>query len=197
MLLASIERYLLVFHHEFLTKYYISMSIIPILISIIYPTLWYLIGLYSPNACRYIPNYSLVQCGIPCYLTTSMFYISFIIYIHHLLPIIATTCVNIYLIIKVLKQKTKMKQNNLWRKNLRMTIQLLSISFLYLIVWLPHCILASFPLFTTGQTATKGRFLQTEYFENFLSFFVCLCPFIALTGFTQLNNKIKQIIFFS
>ncbi|CAF1203100.1 unnamed protein product [Rotaria sordida] len=86
-----------------------------------------------------------------------------------------------------------MKRNQSWRKNVRMTSQLLSITFFYLALWLPHCILASFPLYAMPATTITARFLKTEYFENFLSIFICVCPFIVLIGLSKLHEKIKQV----
>ncbi|UJR12525.1 hypothetical protein I4U23_016700 [Adineta vaga] len=191
MALGSIERYLLVFHHRYISKYRLYLSTIPIIICIIYPIIWYVTLMYTAWWCTYTPDYGEVECGLPCYITASSFYLSFIIYVHHLIPVFTTTFANIILVGRVLHQQAKMKRNNSWRRNLQMTTQLLSIAFLYLILWLPHCILASIPLFVQGDISIQARFLYTEYFANLTSIFVCLCPFIALIGLNHLHNKIK------
>jgi len=133
-----------------------------------------------------------VECGYVCYLADSAFYLSFIIFAQHLLPIFITTFGNVTLIMGVLHQKAKMKRGNSWQKNFRMTTQLLSVAFLYLIVWLPHCILAAFPLFTKGSANVTANFLNNEYFLNLISIYVCLYPFVALIGLSHLHDKIKQ-----
>ena len=195
MALSSVERYLLIFHHKFLAQHRFYMSTLPMIIFIIYPTLWYISIMYSSSMwCTYTPNYSVTLCGMPCYLLTSTFCISFIIYVHHLLPVFITTFTNLYLMISVLYHKSKMKRNQSWRKNVRMTSQLLSIAFFYLGLWLPHCILSSFPLYAMLETTSIARFLKTEYFENFLSIFICVCPFIILIGLSSLHGKIKQAL---
>lgn len=194
MALVSIERYLLIFHRPFLTRYHLFLSIIPMMIFIIYPIIWYITMIYSSYFCTYKPDYSVMQCGAPCALITSKFYLLFIIYGHHLLPVFTTTFANLYLIITVVYQKAKMKRNNSWRRNFQMMSQLLSVAVFYLIIWLPHCILATFPLFTIGETATRARLMYSEYFENFLSIFVCFCPFIILIGLPQLHNQIRHTI---
>ena len=194
MALSSIERYLLIFHHRFLARYHFFLSTVPMIIFIIYPITWYITVMYASSMwCTYIPSYSVTQCGIPCYLLTSKFCISFIIYVHHLLPVFTTTFANLYLIISVLHHKAKMQRNRSWRKNVRMASQLLSIVFFYLSLWLPHCILASFPLYAPTETIIRTRVVKTEYFENFLSIFICLCPFIVLIGLPKLHGKIQQV----
>ncbi len=193
MALASIERYLLVFHHMFLARYRLYLSTIPMVICIIYPTTWYVTLTYSSWWCTYQPNYYLVECGYVCYLGNS-FYLAFMISAQHLSPIFITTFANVTLVIAVLHQKGKMKRSNSWQKNLRMTTQLLSVAFIYLIVWLPHCILAAFPLFTEGSVNVTTGFINNEYFLNLISIYVCLYPFVALIGLSHLHDKIKQSI---
>jgi hypothetical protein len=194
MALGSIERYLLVFHHIFLARYRPFLSTIPMIICIVYPTVWYVTVTFTSWWCTYKPNYSTVECGLPCYLTNSAFYLAFIICAQHLLPIFITTVANVSLIIGVLHRRGKMKRNNSWQKNLRMTTQLLSVAFLYVVVWLPHCILSAFPLFTKGNAKVIASSLSTEYFINIMSIYVCLYPFIALVGLSHLHDKIKQSI---
>jgi hypothetical protein len=161
-------------------------------ICIIYPTVWYVTLQYTSWWCTYTPNYSTVECGLACYLTNSAFYLAFIISVQHLLPIFITTFANVTLDIAVLHQRAKMKRGNSWQKNLRMTTQLLSVAFAYLVVWLPHCIFAAFPLFTHSNAKVTATFLNTEYFVNLISIYACVYPFIALLGLSHLHDKMKQ-----
>jgi hypothetical protein len=133
-----------------------------------------------------------VECGNLCYLGDSAFYLAFIISAHHLLPISIATFANVTLVIAVLHQSGKMKRNNSWQKNLRMTTQLLSVSFIYLIVWLPHCILGAFPLFTHSNAKVTAGSIGSEYFVNLISTYACLYPFMALIGLSHLHDKIKR-----
>jgi len=133
-----------------------------------------------------------VECGLACYLTNSAFYLAFIISVQHLLPIFITTFANVTLVIAVLHQRAKMKRSNSWHKNLRMTTQLLSVAFAYLVVWLPHCIFAAFPLFTHSNAKVTAAFLNTEYFVNLISIYACVYPFIALIGLSHLHDKIQR-----
>jgi hypothetical protein len=117
MALDSIERYLLVFHHAFLARYRLFLSTLPMVICILYPATWYITATYASWWwCTYQRNYSQVECGLPCYMTNSVFYLSFIIYGHHLLPVFTTNFANLTLIIAVSRQKAKMKRSNSWRK---------------------------------------------------------------------------------
>ena len=156
MALASVERYFLIFHHVFFARHHLFLSTLPTIIAIVYPAVWYITVFYSSMSwCAFKPNYSLAQCGLPCFLATSTFHLSFIICVHHLLPVFITTFANLYLIVTVLHQKAKMKRNNSWRKSFRMVSQLLLVAVVYLSTWLPHCILAAFPLFTNGETLSR------------------------------------------
>lgn len=164
------------------------------MILIIYPTIWYTAVIFSSSTiCTYKPDYFSMLCGAPCFFGV-FFYLYFIIYGHHLLPIFITTFVNLFLIINVMSRKAKMKRINSWRKNWRMTSQLLSVAIFYLVIWLPHCIFGSSPLLPKGDTKSKMSLLYNEYFENFLSIFVCLLPFITLIGLSQLHEEILKNI---
>ncbi|UJR29480.1 hypothetical protein I4U23_010692 [Adineta vaga] len=192
MALCSIERYILVFHHRFFIRYRFYVSTVPILICIIYPTVWYITIENTSWWCTYKPDYSADGCGTPCFLTNSIFHLGFVILTHHLLPVFITVFFNLALMVVIFHKKAKMKRNNSWRKNFRMTSQLLSIAFFYLIVWLPHCIFASFPLFTKGSLSITGRLFTVEYFANLTPIFTCLCPFISLIALSHLHDKIKR-----
>jgi hypothetical protein len=161
MALGSIERYLLVFHHVFLARHRFILSTLPMLICIIYLSIFYDATIYGSSWCTYKVDYSVLACGPPCYLIESYFYPLFGILAHHVLPIFITAIANVVLLIAIaiLQQKAKMKRNNRWRKNLRISCQLLSIALLYLIVWLPICILFLLLSLAHGDLQVRAELL--------------------------------------
>jgi len=75
-------------------------------------------------------------CGGPCYLFEP--WLSALDAILDLaLPLAICTIFNIVLLLRVLRQKHRMKQQQMWKKNRRLIIQLLSIVILHNIVWFP------------------------------------------------------------
>jgi hypothetical protein len=192
MALGSIERNLFVFHNQFLSRHRLFVSQIPMVFSIIYPTAFYTGVIFGSWWCTNSFDYSTLACGPPCYLLTSTFFPLFGILTHHVLPVFIILFSNLALIIRVWLQKSGMNQTNTWRKNIRMTTQLLSISFIYLIVWLPQCILFLMLGLGHGDIQTIAGSLIYEYTGNFTSFTIIICPYIALTGLPQVITKIKQ-----
>ena len=88
--------------------------------------------------------------------------------------------------------KNRMNQANVWRKNVGMSIHLLSIAFIYLVVWIPQCIFfIMIGLGTPYMQALAGE-IAYEYTGNFTSFTIVLCPFIALASLSQVLQKMKQ-----
>lgn len=192
MALGSIERHLFVFHSQFLSRYRFFVSKIPMIFSIIYPLAFYTGAIFGSWWCTNTFDYSALACGAPCYLITSPFFPLFGILTHHALPVFTVLFVNVLLIIRVWLQKSQMNQANTWRRNVRMSAQLLSIAFMYLIVWIPQCIL--FIMLTLGPVnlATIANSLIYQYTGNITSLTIIFCPFISLTGMPQLYKRMQE-----
>lgn len=192
MALGSIERHLVVFHGQFLSRHRFLLSKVPIIFSIIYPFAFYTGVIFGSWWCTNVYDYSTLACGPPCYLITSKFLPLFGILTHRVLPVFLIMLVNIILVVRVWQQKTRMNQANTWRKNVRMSIQLLSIAFMYLVVWIPQCIFFIMISFGQGDIVAIAGSIVYEYTGNFTSFTILFCPFISLIGRPQLWKKIKE-----
>ncbi|UJR35059.1 hypothetical protein I4U23_027835 [Adineta vaga] len=189
---ASIERHLFVFHNQFLTRHRLLFSILPMIFSIIYPLGFYTAIVFGSWWCTNTYDYSSLACGAPCYLITSTFFPFFGILTHHVLPVFIVLFANSIIVIRVWYQKTQMHRANVWRKNIRMSIQLFSIAFTYLIVWIPQCILFLLLSLGTSHLQALSGWLIYEYTGNFTSFTVVFCPFVVLAGLPQLRHRMKQ-----
>ena len=132
---GSAERYLLVFHRHFIHRHVLLMHYLPMIICIIYPLLLY-VCLIFVYPCTNQFDFTLITCGGPCY-----FYEPSLSTADQLtniaLPLIAATIINVTLVIRVLCQKRRMKQQGMWKKNRRLVLQLLSFVILHNLVWLP------------------------------------------------------------
>ena len=86
------------------------------------------------------------------------------------LPMTIIVLANALLIIRVIKQKCRQQRRLVWKQQRRMTVQLLSISSIYMISWLPSTSvglvqLLGYPTFLAD--------IQTNYFSD-LANMVCL-----------------------
>jgi hypothetical protein len=132
MALGSVERHLFVFHNQFISRHRSLLSRLPMVISIIYPLVFYTSVIYGSWWCTNSYHYSTLACEAPCYLVASPSYLIFGIIAHHVLPVFIIFFAKLTLAIRVWKQKSKMNRRNLWRQNVRMSAQLLSVAFIYL-----------------------------------------------------------------
>jgi hypothetical protein len=106
------------------------------------------------------------------------------------LPIVIIILANIALVVRVIKQKRRRQQHPNSRKNQRrMTLQLLRISSLYLISWLPSLIIG------VGQQLISPNFLaelQSDYALD-LIYLVCLfLPWVSLRLLPECTKWIRK-----
>jgi hypothetical protein len=93
-----------------------------------------LVVIFYPCENAYL--YDSYLCGGSCYQFQPV--IGTIDYvINAVTPVICMTLANMILLIHVIYQKRSMKIANTWRKNRLMYIQLVYISMLYFIIWIP------------------------------------------------------------
>ncbi len=194
MCYGSIERYLFIFHRNLIHHHLILLHYFPIIFFVLYPFILY-IGLICFYPCVNQFDYTMIICGGPCYLYEPI--LSAIDTIVDLaLPLGVCTIANILLLVRVLRQKHRMRQQHLWKKNRRLVIQLLSIVILHNIVWFPVIICLLIIQFSPVSLPiiidiTINRFPFGYYMV------VMLCPFVLLIGLPELwplsffNNTIR------
>jgi hypothetical protein len=179
---ASIERHILIFHsHMILTKkkkfYY---HYLPPILLIIYLTGFYIGAVFFPP-CDNKYNFTLVECGSdPCYLNITYLALWDMI-VHNFLPTFTIGIFSFALLYRIIAQKKRIRQPIQWRKQRRMTIQLLSVSAVYLFFNLPFITLILINIFQDeGYLFSFG----IQIYVFFLTFSVTLTlPFVV-----QLNH---------
>ncbi len=93
------------------------------------------------------------------------------------LPLILISIANISLVIRVVWQKNRRHQIISWQKQRHMTLQLLSISCLYLIGWFPNTIFAIIYHITESNVVAK---IHLNYIYELL-YLVCLfIPWVSI-----------------
>ncbi|UJR19668.1 hypothetical protein I4U23_022803 [Adineta vaga] len=190
---ASIERYLLIFHKRFIIKHKILFHYIPIIIVCLY-TIGinaYLV-LFIPCKTNHEYDLNVFVCGGACYFSDFLPNIYDTI-VDVMLPPFIILFFNLLIIIRVVIRKRNVSSTvlvpNILKKNRRMILQLLAISFLSLITWMPWVVI------TLGQNFYDPSFAQQfidiiihylPYFSSFTS------PFLALIGLPEIQAKFKK-----
>ncbi len=108
--------------------------------------------------------------------------------VNNILPILIISIANFIVVFRVIYQKRRLNQANIWRKQRKMTIQLLCSSLLYLVPSLP--LNSFFFAYLCGLPKTTG--IQVQLYFNFLTYFIILLyPFVCLGSLPDLYKKIK------
>ena len=94
------------------------------------------------------------------------------------------------LIIRILLQKRRVNQQQIWRRNRKMVVQLASISIMYMIVWIPNVLCSVVSLTVSNPLATA---LSTYFFCYFQYMSCLLCPFMCLIGLPEVRGSIKEM----
>ncbi|CAF1317895.1 unnamed protein product [Adineta steineri] len=183
MTYSSSERYLLIFHRPFILRHFIILHYLPIIICILYPFVFY-IGIIYIYPCINYFDYTVNLCGGPCYvfdIIPSTFDLLFNITVFETIALLG----NIVLVSRVLHRKHHMKQQNKWKKNRRLLIQVLSITLLHNIML---ALMVIFILIQLFSTTYQPMLVDLTY--NVLQYGVymvhLLCPFVSLIGLPEL-----------
>ena len=206
--IMSLQRHLLVFQPNLLRRrltlwllYYL-----PLLLGVVYPAAFFMYTnvIYRCDGTQW--DYMSNLCGdAACYLLYDPILSLCDWIVNTMIPMAVILLASLALIVRVLWQKYSRHQAISWSKQRRLTLQLLSISGLYLIAWLPNTIVS---------------LIQTYYSPDFLSavfgdyiadcvYLVCLfLPWVCLgllpdfkkwiwmkyQGRAQLRNAVVSII---
>ncbi|CAF3841742.1 unnamed protein product, partial [Rotaria sp. Silwood1] len=135
---ASIQRYILIFHHGWMStqKKKILLHYIPITTIIIYGIILYMtIDLFL--SCDRSYYSTILYCGFSSCAYNSTAYSIFELITGGITNIKIIAICSMILIIRLIKQKHRLNQQLNWRKHRKMAIQLLSIILLFYIFYLP------------------------------------------------------------
>ncbi|CAF1400341.1 unnamed protein product [Adineta steineri] len=193
MAVISIQRHIFVFQPRLLNirlKRYV-MYYFPLLFCLIYPPIFYLIIIvfYPCDGTQWVFSSNL--CGYAnCYLLYNKILSSFAWVINNGLPSIIIFLANVVLVFRVIQQKRHRQQLISWKKQRRMALQLLAISSVYMIGWIPNLISG------VGQRIISPNFLaqiQLDYFLD-LIYIVCLSlPWVCCRLLPEFNKWIWKL----
>ncbi|UJR19476.1 hypothetical protein I4U23_022607 [Adineta vaga] len=191
---ASIERYLLVFHKHFMMKYKKLLHYIPMTIVCLY-TIGinaYLV-LLIPCQTNHQYDLNVFVCGGACYFSNFILNIYDTI-IDVMLPPFIILIFNLLIIFRVIIHKQHILPTvvvpNILKKNRRMILQLLAISFLSLATWIPWVVII------LGQDFYDPSFAQQfiDVIIHYLPYFTTFAsPLLALIGLPEIRAKFKKV----
>ena len=189
---ASVQRHILIFHSHLLQirrKRWI-VHYLPLIISTIYPPLFYIIFMFLyPCTVYYDPDS--IWCSYPCYLDDTLMY-NIDWFINTILPVFIIVIANITLIIRVVSSMKRIRQQQraTWKQMRKLTLQLLSFSSLYLITWFPTTILAIIHSLFIPNLYTL---LPGIYYMYYMAYFVCpLQTFPCMFALPEMMDFIKR-----
>ncbi|CAF1377579.1 unnamed protein product [Adineta steineri] len=188
---ATIERHILIFHQNFIAtsiKRFL-LHYLPLIVFSIYPFLFYFI-VFFVMPCDVPFNYNKQRCAHGFCLFNNALVGTWDAIADYIIPTFIIIILSIVLIIRVWYSKYRVGQRIQWRNYKKMTIQLISISFLYLILYLPFMVL------NTAYTAGLSTDIAFDFFgiTADLSYLIILfIPFICAFSSPELRKKIKKI----
>jgi len=188
---ATIERHILIFHHQWMLIRikFIFIHYFPIVFLSLYCLCYSLVVIIFPP-CENIFDYTLVVCGYPlCYYENTLVGLWDVI-VNHIIPTFVIILCSITLLGRILYQKNRARQLIRWRKHRKMAIQLLSISILYLILYIPGMLLEFAYLCGISEDIGADFMLYAKFFSYYI---YLLFPFVCAASLPNLKRKIKNI----
>ncbi|UJR32664.1 hypothetical protein I4U23_020124 [Adineta vaga] len=192
--IMSIQRHILVFHANTLrirfNKY--IYYYLPLLLGITYPMIFYLatVVFYPCDDTQW--NFTLNMCGdTTCFFSNDQILATFDWIVNTGLPVVVIIIGNATLIIRVIRQKLRRQQSVSWVKQRRMTLQLLSISCLYLITWSPTVVTSVIQQFEPSNYVYE---IQEDYISDLTYLISFLLPWLCIGLISNFEKwLLKQI----
>ena len=188
---ASIERHILIFHDKWVStkrrRFWIHFF--PL---IAIPTYWFVIYsyIYFYPSCPNNFDPTVMLCVAACLYDDAVIR-GLETFLHNTLPNIVIIVFSFGLLVRVTWKKYRVHQAMRWRKSRKMTVQLMSISGMYLIVTAPWG-LTNF-LRLCGWWSKSVTDLDNYVF--FISYYIVfLFPFVALTSLPNLRTRLKRMV---
>lgn len=190
--LASIQRHILIFHSHFLVsmRLQILFHFLPIICTLSYSTAFDAI-LILAYQCEHV-NYDVIPYCVPSCIRNDFNVLLLDWIFHAALPLIITIVANITLVFRVVRsvKKIRRQNNNLWRRQAKLTVQLFSISLLYTIGWVPAVILSSIHKFVNTNVLKDHPKLEYIYF--IANLVIPLQSFVCLFSLPELASWLKH-----
>ncbi|CAF1292963.1 unnamed protein product [Adineta ricciae] len=188
---ATIERHILVFHDRWVStkRKRFFLHYCPIMFLLCYCFGFYIVVYFIPPCMNEFSPWLSICISKVCIFDNYAFSMYELV-VHQFLPFPVIVVFNILLIVRVVWQKKSMNQRFQWRKYRKMIIQMLSISFLYIILYFPFLVVSICNLFNV----TSDIFNDVLSYTTFITYFIFpLFPFVCALSLSDLRSKLLQI----
>jgi hypothetical protein len=187
---AALERHILIFNYRWVStkRGRILVHYLPIMILLLYIFIFYIYVLFILS-CKNTYEYTLPICNeYPCYQDDTILGMwDFIV--NNIVPSLLTAFLSVALLIRVIQQKRRLNQQIHWRKQRKMTIQLVSISVLNIIFNIPLNLVSLAHLCGLPDDYAVE---EEHYFYFSCYFLIFLFPFVCLYSYPELYMKVKS-----
>ena len=189
---ASIQRHILIFNSQWLhvkrTRWLVHY--IPLIISVLYPPVFYVAFIFLYQ-CQVYFDPAEGWCTYPCYMDdTLLFNIDWLL--NTVSPVLVIVLANISLIMRVghSMKRVRQHQSGTWKRQKRLTLQLLAFSSLYVGIWFPTATVA---ILHTLAFPNIYEDVPNLYEIYHLLYFVCpLQSFLCVPALPELMDFIRR-----
>ena len=188
---ATFERHILIFHDRLVGTRckVIFVHYLPIVILLLYCVSYDIIVVLVPP-CVHDFDYTKVVCGsFPCSYHIRSTALWDVI-VNDIIPTVIVIICSVTLLLRVLYRKSRMNQAIRWRAYRKMTIQILSISLLYLLIYVPKMLIEFLHL--CGVPEHVGAHF-VSYAEFFAYYGNLLLPFVCAGSIPELQTRVWKI----
>ena len=189
---ATMERHILIFHESWLStrKKRFFVHYLPIGAIIVYYVIYYSLVHFAPQCENSFTDFLAGGVFIPCAFDKTVLGLWDLI-VHQVIPTFIIVIFCIALLLRVILQKSRMNQPIQWRKYRKMTIQLLSISTIYMVFNAPWAL----TIFAYQYGLPEEIAITVLTYTGFLFYYVIfLFPFVACFSLPELRTKVKQLL---
>jgi hypothetical protein len=189
---ATIERHILIFHDRLVATQckFILVHCLPIVIIVLYSICYNTIVIIFPP-CPNAFDYSQIVCGYPlCYYDINHGVAIWDVIVNDMIPTIIIIVCSIALLFRIIYQKHRIGRPIRWRNHRKMTIQLLSISVLYLVIYIPKMLMEFIYLCGVSEDVGEDFMMYADFIKHYGNL---LLPFICAGSMPKLNTKIKKM----
>jgi hypothetical protein len=186
---TAFERHIFIFYYQWIStrKGRVLVHYLPIIILLLYTFIFYIYTLFF-LPCESVYEYTLPICGTyPCY-QENYFLHTWDIMVNNIVPSLLVAFASIALLIRVIRQKYRLNQHVRWRRQRKMTVQLVSLSVLNILFNIPLNLVSL--AHVCGLPKDYG--VEAEHYFYFSCYFlICLFPFVCLFSYSELRAKVK------
>lgn len=193
MATISVQRHIIVFNGALLRIFCLRCILyyLPLSLCVVYPTIFYLVAIifYPCDTKDY--DYTNNICGSsPCYILYDPVLSLIDWWINYALPMIINIIANVHLIVRVIRQKTRLNQTLSLKQQRKLVIQVLSLATLYLLAWSPTLIVGFIQIIEDRESLQKAQY---DYLIDFC-YIVCLfIPWLILRLLPEVFIWLKKI----